>query len=339
VRKVLITDGVKYNLYVPKDEKELEIMVKEHFADIFGENSLYFDIKPELRSKAGIGSKPDGIVVFFDKPRFCVVEIEIAKHPIHDHVVAQITRFNTALKRSSETRVRIAEELYREILSDPFKEAFAKSKVKGELFKFLTEVFSSAPIVAIIIDEVTEELKEAVEGLPLVSRIIEFKTFAREGVGLGVHAHLFEPLYTIEKISEEQQKEKAKRPLPEHYKNWESMLAWVNDNVRDVVATLTENIIKFGNVTHSAHGRYYCFYKGKPSTKSIFSAFLLTKEALKVRIRTDPNTFKDPQKWTGVRIYKGWFFKQGQEREFKIANKEQIDYAMELIAQSYELVK
>jgi hypothetical protein len=85
--------------------------------------------------------------------------------------------------------------------------------VKGELFKFLTEVFSSTPIVAIIIDEVTEELKEAVEGLPLVSRIIEFKTFAREGVGLGVHAHLFEPLYTIEKISEEQQKEKAKRIL------------------------------------------------------------------------------------------------------------------------------
>ena len=70
-----------------------------------------------------------------------MVEIEIARHPIHDHVVAQITWFNTALKRSPEARVRIAEELYSEILSDPFKEAFAKSKVKGELFKYLTEVF------------------------------------------------------------------------------------------------------------------------------------------------------------------------------------------------------
>lgn len=336
---MLIVDGVKYNLYVPKDEKEFEMMVKEHFADIFGENSLYFDIKPELRSKAGIGSKPDGVVVLFDKPCFYVVEIEVARHPIHDHIVAQITRFNTALKRSPETRVKIAEALYSEILSDPLKEAYAKSKVRGELFKFLTEVLSSTPVVAIIIDEATEELKEAVEGLPLVSRIIEFKTFARERVGLGVHAHLFETLYAIEKLPETRWKEEAKRPLPEHYRNWESMLAWVNDNVRDVVATLTENIIKLENVTHSAHGRYYCFYKGKPSTKSIFVAFLLTKEALKVRIRTDPNTFKDPRKWTSDRIYKGWFFKQGQEREFKVASKEQNDYAMELISQSYELVK
>jgi len=53
---MLIIDGVKYNLHIPKDEKELEGMVKEHFTDIFGECSLYFDIKPELRSKAGIGS-------------------------------------------------------------------------------------------------------------------------------------------------------------------------------------------------------------------------------------------------------------------------------------------
>ena len=53
---MLIIDGVKYNLHIPKDEKELEGMVKEHFTDIFSECSLYFDIKPELRSKAGIGS-------------------------------------------------------------------------------------------------------------------------------------------------------------------------------------------------------------------------------------------------------------------------------------------
>jgi predicted transport protein len=326
VRELLVVDNIKYHLFVPKDEKELEMMVKEHFSDIFGENSLYFDIKPEFRSKSGIGSKPDGIILFFDKPSFYVVEIELARHPIHDHIIAQITRFNTALKRNPETRTRMTEVIYSEILSDPFKEAFIKSKVKGELFKFLTEVFSSTPIVVIIIDELTEELEEAVDGLPLECRIIEFKTFVREGIGLGVHAHLFEPL------------EEIQGPPPKHYKKWESMLNWVNDNVRDVVMNLKEDIIKLGNVTHSAHGRYYCFYKGKPSSKSIFAAFMLTKEALKVRIRTDPNTFKDPHNWTSGKIYKGWFFKQDQEREFKVTSKEQKGYAMELIAQSYAMV-
>lgn len=58
---------------------------------------------------------------------------------------------------------------------------------------------------------------------------------------------------------------------------------------------------------------------------------------MKVRIRTDPKTFRDDKKWTGDKIYRGWFFKQGQEREFKVTEKEQVDYAIELIRQSYEV--
>jgi predicted transport protein len=64
---------------------------------------------------------------------------------------------------------------------------------------------------------------------------------------------------------------------------------------------------------------------------------MLRKKALKVAIRTDPKTFKDPDKWTGDKIYKPWFFKQGQERAFKITSKEQIPYALELIKQSYDI--
>ena len=197
---MILIDGVKYKLWVPENEKQLEEMVKEHFNDIFGENSLYFDIKPELRSKAGIGSKPDGIAIVFDKPCFYVVEIERAEHGVHDHVVTQISKFNTALKKSPGTRMKIAEAIYSEITSDPFKQFFAKSKVKGELYKFLTDLFlyKKPIIIAIIIDEAIDELKEAIEELPLQSKIVEFKTFERVGVGLGIHAHLFEPI--IEKV-------------------------------------------------------------------------------------------------------------------------------------------
>ena len=191
---MLLIDGIKYNLWVPEKESQLEEIVKEYFTDIFSKNSLYFDIKPELRSRTGIGSKPDGIVILFDKPCYYVVEIERAKHGIHDHVITQISRFNTALKRP-ETKMKMAEAVYNEILSDPLKELFVKSKVKGDLFKFLTDLFSLNPIIAIIIDEVTDEIKEAIDELPLESRIVEFKIFEREGVGIAVHAHLFEPVY------------------------------------------------------------------------------------------------------------------------------------------------
>lgn len=190
---MLIADGVKYTLYVPKDEGEFEALVKEHFCEIFGTGLLYFDIKPELRSKAGIGSKPDGIATLLGEPCVYVVEFELSNHPIHDHIVAQISRFNKALK-SSDTRLKIAEAIYSEVLADPYKKVFVESKVKSELFKFLTELFSSKPKIAIIVDEVTEELSEAVEDLPFETRIVEFKTFTREGVGLPF-THIFLSLY------------------------------------------------------------------------------------------------------------------------------------------------
>ncbi len=56
-----------------------------------------------------------------------------------------------------------------------------------------------------------------------------------------------------------------------------------------------------------------------------------------VRIRADPQKFKDQKNWT--KSYKGWFFKKGQEREFSIVGEHQLFYAMELIRHSYELAK
>jgi hypothetical protein len=54
---LLIVDGARYRLRHPKKEEELEAFVKDQYRNIFGKDSLYFDIKPELRSEAGIGSK------------------------------------------------------------------------------------------------------------------------------------------------------------------------------------------------------------------------------------------------------------------------------------------
>jgi hypothetical protein len=212
---MLIIDGVKYSLYVPKDEKEFEGLVKEHFSEIFGKDSLYFDIKPELRSEAGIGSKPDAIVICLGEPSVYVIEYELKGHPIHDHVVAQISKFNKAFK-SSETKLKLAGAVHSEVSSDLLRKALTESKVKGELFKFFTDLFSSKPKVVIIVDEATEELKEAVEDLPFESKIVEFKTFERDGVGVSVHAHLFEPLYPL--IQGKIPYEEKKVELKEHRK-------------------------------------------------------------------------------------------------------------------------
>jgi len=116
------------------------------------------------------------------------------------------------------------------------------------------------------------------------------------------------------------------------------MLGWVDENVRDVTKGLMSRIIQLDNVIHKPSGNMYTAFKGKESSESRFLGLMLTQKALKVRIRTDPTTFRDPKKWTGDKIYH-WFFTTGQEKEFKLTAKDQIDYGMELIKQSYELAK
>jgi len=185
---ILLVNDAKYNLRKPKDEAQLEEMVKEHSRQIFGQDSLYFDIKPELRSKANIGSKPDGFVIVFDEPVFYIVEDEIAEHGVHDHIVTQISKFNTAFKKT-ETRNKIVENIYNDIMNDPLKNHFVKSRKIDDLHKFLTDLLSAKPTVVIIIDDLQNQAKEAVDELPLKSSIVEFKTFGK-GVGLDNHVHL-----------------------------------------------------------------------------------------------------------------------------------------------------
>ncbi|MCX7999053.1 MAG: hypothetical protein N3A69_08910 [Leptospiraceae bacterium] len=333
VIELLVINGVKYRPYTPKSESEFEQLVKDHLCEIFGADSICFDIKPDLRSKAGIGSKPDGIVIQLDEPSVYVVEFELSKHLIHDHIVAQLSRFNKALK-SSDVRLNIANAIYSEISVDPFKKILVESKVNGDVFKFLTDLLSSKPKVIVIIDEILSELREALEDLPFESKIIEFKTFEREGVGLAVHAHLFEPL----KVEAEKVERKVEFEKPEHYKSWEARLNWVEEGTRNLIKELILAIEeKFPEAQHMPRYRWYYFYKGSSRTlNSLFAVLMLTKKSIKVRIKADPNTFKDERNWT--KVMKGWFFpRKMQEREFAINDRQQISYALELVRQSYDI--
>jgi predicted transport protein len=340
--KMLIIDSIRYKLWTPRDEeKEFHPMVKEHSEEIFGEDSIYFDIKHKLTSKSGIAAIPDAYVITLSKPyEWYIVENELASHPVYSHIVPQISKFVDSIEEL-ETQRDIRDILNNEIEQDIVLKAYIEKKTGKDPYRFLSELLSSSPKIALIIDEVTPEVDQASKSLKKLANteIIEFKTFVREDAP-NVHAHLFGPLYALEKVSEKVRKgEERKRPLPEHYKSWEKRFAWTDESIRDIAVILADNIVNLGEVAQKIHGRNLCFYRGTPSTKSIFAAFLLSKKALAIRIRTDPKTFRDPKNWTGGRIYRGWFFKQGQEREFKITSKEQITYAMELIKQSYELAR
>ena len=191
----LLIEGVCYTLWTPKDEQALEDMVKEHAKDIFGEDSIYFDIKKKIKTKAGIGSIPDGYVITFEtKPCWYIVEVELSSHPLYEHIVPQMSKFIGAISDINTQRA-IVDAMYNEIKNDRFLQTFVKEKIEArEIYEFLFGLISTPPILIIVIEEKTNELEEVCSNLRLNTKVVEFKTLQREGVGLAVHAHLFEPI-------------------------------------------------------------------------------------------------------------------------------------------------
>jgi hypothetical protein len=193
---MLLIDGVKYELWTPPTEDEFERVVKEHAQDIFGEQSIYLDRKQKLKSLSGIGSIPDGYVITFgDSPEWHIVEVELSSHPLYEHIVPQVTRFISGISNPSLQR-GIVNAIEGEITGDDFlKLKLRKAIEPAEIYRFLTDLISKPPVLTIIIEKDTEELKEVLNTLryPQI-KVIEFQTFRRVEAE-AVHAHLFEPLY------------------------------------------------------------------------------------------------------------------------------------------------
>ena len=190
---MLLIDGVKYEVWAPPSEAHFEQIVKEHAPDIFGEQSIYFDVKQKLIAKSGVGSIPDGYaIILSDKPQWYIVEVELSSHPVFEHIVSQMHKFMAGIKNSQK---EIADTFYEEISKNQALKAMVESKTKSpEIYRFLDRLVSKLPKLAIVIEEETEELREAVEGLRLETRVVEFQTFVREAGDISQHAHIFEPL-------------------------------------------------------------------------------------------------------------------------------------------------
>jgi hypothetical protein len=194
---ILVIDGVKYEEWTPASEDDFERVAKEHAQDIFGEQSIYLDIRHKLKSRSGIVAIPDGyVVVLGQQPCWHIVEVELSSHPLYEHIVPQVSKFINGVKNPA-TQKDIVSALYQEIDSDEFlRLRLTKAIGTTETYKFLADLVSQSPVVTVIVERHTEQLDEAIGALAHAQiKTVELQTFAREGVGLAVHAHLFEPLH------------------------------------------------------------------------------------------------------------------------------------------------
>jgi hypothetical protein len=193
--QALLIDGARYIQWSPQREDDLEKQVKEHSKEIFGVDSAYLDLKQRLKSRAGIGSIPDGYVLTFgNEPRWFIAEVELSSHPLYDHIAVQLTKFMNGVANPNSQR-EIVNAIYEEIGKDEVLKAWIKNRIGAEeIHSFLSNLISQPPIIAVVINERADELQEVCNSLPGEKRILEFQTFVEEGAGLDVHAHLYHPL-------------------------------------------------------------------------------------------------------------------------------------------------
>jgi hypothetical protein len=188
---MLLIDGAKYRLWTPQDEeREFHPMIREHSKLIFGEESIYFDVKQKLTSKSGIASIPDAYVITLSKPyQWYIIENELSTHPIYSHIVPQVSKFVSGIENPSTQR-EIRDLLFDEIDKDKVLRAYVETKIGSEIYRFLSERLSEPPNIVILIDQLTDEVKEVHKFLEKFAiKIIEFKTFIREDA-VTVHAPL-----------------------------------------------------------------------------------------------------------------------------------------------------
>lgn len=191
---IILVDGVRYKLIAPDREATLEKHVRENYKDIFGQDSIWFD-KKKIKSKSGIGTIPDAFVITFDhKPRWYVVEVELASHPVYNHVFPQLTKFKRAIEDSSSRR-KIVDFFYDSIKQDAVLEAQIKKKIgSGEIYKLVSDLVSENPTIVVVIDERTEQLEEVLLDFGTSVKVVEFKTYRRDGVSEEINAYTIDPV-------------------------------------------------------------------------------------------------------------------------------------------------
>lgn len=90
-------------IFVPceyKSEKEFEQETVNNSKAIFGEQSIYIDVKKKLVNN-NIVTIPDGYLIdlsFEKEPHLYIIENELAKHDSYKHIGDQLLRFAISYK-------------------------------------------------------------------------------------------------------------------------------------------------------------------------------------------------------------------------------------------------
>ena len=162
-----------------KNEEEFERVVVRFSDVIFGDKTVYFDVKRRIRSKKGLlGAIPDGYLISLigSYPKLFIVENEISEHDELD-VGQQLMKYQATFKEGQYDTKRI---LQQEAKSNEFVRKALQRLLKETPFPNISEllddiIFRKEPGYIVVIDEASERLREVLKALRSPPEVIEVK--------------------------------------------------------------------------------------------------------------------------------------------------------------------
>ena len=163
---VLYYNGKRFTELPFQTEDEFERLIMENSNMLFGEKSLYINLKSRVEGRALRAAIPDGILIDFrdpENPEFYLVEIELAQHDFYTHIFPQVTKF-FAFFKNERGRTELVEKMFTVINSDQnMRERFNQLVGGKEIYKTLKDIVENSQNILIIIDELKPEFDEVME--------------------------------------------------------------------------------------------------------------------------------------------------------------------------------
>ncbi len=298
-------------------------MVVEHSCEIFGKDTVYFDLKRKISSKAGFGTIPDGYVIDFKQGKLYLIEVELIRHSLKSHVLPQITNFIMALDNEN-TAEKLVSEFYKELPKS--------KKIDKEQLKSIVKNWG----IIIVIDEVGDPMKDTNPLLEIVNflsqhgevKAIPFQTYCKNSTVTDDHVHSFKS-FTKEELEQEAKKWTFK---------WETVsvdtrLKKTSADLRKVFLELGKKICCIAPEVKEVHRKKWTTYQ--VSALKNFCTVKVLNDFLEISLKMDESIFSDNKGIAeSIKRTPAWTF----DKVLKVTSEKEIDYVVTLIEQAHRSV-
>ena len=161
-------------------EKDFEQDVVANYRHIFGNDTVYIDIKKKIGDN--IVTIPDGYLLdftFSNNPRLYIIENELSVHDAYKHIGTQLLKFAVSYKQSRlKIKQYILDYLSKSLTNMTFIESKASEMGYRNIDAMLESMIYRDTVDAIvIIDNSSAELENVLSHLSMKIDIIEFKAY------------------------------------------------------------------------------------------------------------------------------------------------------------------